>query len=161
MLKCHLQNNHEVSEREKIDMETIIAQEKQWFNAFDSYGEEFEKACPHYEQLDPKIQIIGSLMKLEIDMYNGGFIQFFCNWGYGAYLLAMDGLEKIDAPNARNLLSEAFSVINKYEDNERIKSYWDLPTILSDEDRAKLDRVDQEYWKDEDSIMEKMLNCFS
>lgn len=76
--------------------------EKQWWNVFgDSYGVEFEKACPDYNSLDRETQLAGALMKLELDMYNGGFIQFFCNWGYPAYLLAVDGLEQIGAQKTK------------------------------------------------------------
>ena len=135
--------------------------EKQWFDAFDSYGTEFELARPNYDKLSRDTQIIGALMKLELDMYNGGFIQFFCNWGYSAYLLAVDGLEQIGASMAKNLLIESLSVLDKYEGDDRIKVLWDIPKILSDEDGAKLDQFDEKYWEDEDSIMEKMLYFFS
>jgi hypothetical protein len=135
--------------------------EKQWFDAFNTYGESFELARPNYEGLDKNTQIVGVLMKLELDMNNGGFIQFFCNWGYSAYLLAVSGLEQIGASTAKKLLEEAFLIINKYENDKRIKTLLDLPVILSDEDVAKLDGIDERYWEDEDEIMNKMLSCFN
>jgi len=134
--------------------------EKQWWDAFDSYGSEFELARPNYDKLNKNTQIIGALMKLELDMYNGGFVQFFCNWGHPAYLLALDGLKQIEAYATKNLLTEAFSIIDKYEDDERIKSLWDIPAVLSNEDDNQLSQLDEKYWKDEDGIMERMLSHF-
>ena len=99
-------------------------------------------------------------MKLELDMHNGGFVQFFCNWGHPAYLFALDGLEQIEAYATKNLLTEAFSIIDKYEDDERIKSLWDIPAVLSNEDDNQLSQLDEKYWKDEDGIMERMLSHF-
>ena len=135
--------------------------EKQWWDAFDSHGSEFELARPNYDKLNKNAQVIGALMKLELDMHNGGFVQFFCNWGHPAYLFALDGLEQIEAYATKNLLTEAFSIIDKYEDDERIKSLWDIPAVLSDEDDNQLSQLDEKYWKDEDGIMERMLSHFT
>ena len=55
--------------------------EKLWFDAFESYQKEFESDRPDYEKLDKTSQIIGALVKLELDMYNGGFVQFFLQLG--------------------------------------------------------------------------------
>lgn len=134
--------------------------EKQWWDAFDAYGTAFERACPDYESLDVKTQTIGALMKLELDMYNGGFIQFFCNWGYSAYLLAAGGLEQIGAVAAKDIIASAFAVINQYEDDERIQALWDIPTVLNDQDSAALDALDKRYWENADGVMEKMLQCY-
>ena len=138
---------------------------KLWFDTFESYREKFESVRPDYDKLDKTTQIIGSLGKLELDMHNGGFIQFFCNWGYPAYMLALEGLDKIGAPTTKSLLIEAFSVINKYENDKRITNLWDIPSVLSNEDDARddarLQELDEKYWQDEENIMKKMLNCFS
>ena len=90
-----------------------------------------------------------------------GLFNFFCNWGYSAYLLALEGLEQIDAPATKSLLMDAFSVIGKYQNDKRLKKLWDIPSILSDKDGARLEELDEKYWEDEESIMEKMLGCFS
>ena len=135
--------------------------EKLWLDTFDSHQEQFENVRPDYEKLDKTTQIIGSLVKLELDMHNGGFTQYFCNWGYSAYLLALDGLEQIGAPATKSLLIDAFSIINKYENDKRITNLWDIPSVLSDEDNLRLEKLDEKYWEDEENVMEKMLDCFS
>jgi len=93
-------------------------------------------------------------------MNNGGFIQFFCNWGCSAYLFAIDGLEQIEASTTKNLLIKAFSIIEKYKDDNRIRNLWDIPTVLSNEDDNQLSKLDEKYWEDEDGIMERMLSHF-
>ena len=135
--------------------------EKLWFGTFESYQDEFENIRPDYEKLDKTTQIIGALVKLELDMHNGGFVQFFCNWGYSAYLLALEGLEQIGAPTTKKLLMDAFSVINKHENDKRIMNLWDILSVLSDEDDAKLEELDEKYWEDEERIMENMLDYFT
>lgn len=135
--------------------------EKRWWDAFGSYGTAFEIARPDYESLDAKTRTIGALMKLELDMYNGGFIQFFCNWGYSAYLISRDGLEQIGAVQARDIITAAFTVIDRYESDERIKELWDIPSVLSEEDSNALDELDKRYWENTDNVMEKMLSHFA
>ena len=133
--------------------------EQQWWAAFgNSHGAEFEKArfAGDYDILDKATQIIGVLMKLELDMHNGGFIQFFCNWGYPAYLLALEGLDKIEAAAEKNILLKAYSVIEKYADDDRIQELWDIPSILTDEDLALLDECDEAFYA-ADGVMERML----
>ena len=36
----------------------------------------------------------------------------------------------------------------------------DSPKYLSEEDEEKLNSLDEEYWEDEDNIMEKMYNFY-
>ena len=136
--------------------------EKVWWESFgNSYGVEFEKARPNYQTLDKNSQMIGALVKLELDMHNGGFLQFFCNWGYSAYLLALGGLESIKATQARSILQNSYSILEPYENDTRLGQLWDMATILSDEEQNELDRLDQKYWEDEDGVMGKMLVTFS
>ena len=135
--------------------------ENQWHEAFYLYGYEFDKSRPYqYKTIDERTQLIGSLMKLEMDMYNGGFIQFFCNWGYEAYLLAVRGLEEIKAITAKSLLIESFSIIDKYDGDGRIQELWDIPSVLSADEIERLGKIDMEYSKDEANIREKMLSHF-
>lgn len=138
--------------------------ENLWWETFgNSYGIEFEKACiaGDYDMLDKDAQIIGALMKLQLDMYNGGFIQFFCNWGYPAYLFALEGLDKIAATREKAILTKAYTVIEKYEDDDRIEALWDIATVLTDEEVAILDRLDAEFCDETNSVMEKMLAVYS
>ncbi|MCI6152257.1 MAG: DMP19 family protein [Fusobacterium perfoetens] len=131
-----------------------------WWKTFEKYGEKFAEAKPNYNNLDEKIQEIGALFQYELDIYNGGFLQAFCNWGYNSYLLEIKALEKIGANNSKRILEECYSVIVKLENDDRLKELWDIPKYLTIEDEEKLNSLDEEYWEDEDNIMEKMYNFY-
>lgn len=131
-----------------------------WWKTFEEYGEKFAEAKPNYDNLDKKTQEIGALFQYELDIYNGGFLQAFCNWGYNSYLLEIKALEKIGANNSKRILEECYSVIVKLENDDRLKELWDIPKYLTIEDEEKLNSLDEEYWEDEDNIMEKMYNFY-
>ena len=48
-----------------------------------------------WKKLDTDEQEIAALWKLVVDINNGGFMQFFCNWGYECYWYAMRGIQRI------------------------------------------------------------------
>ncbi|WP_027129129.1 DMP19 family protein [Fusobacterium perfoetens] len=131
-----------------------------WWKTFEKYGEKFAEAKPNYDNLDEKTQEIGALFQYELDIYNGGFLQAFCNWGYNSYLLEIKALEKIGANNSKRILEECYSVIVKLENDDRLKELWDIPKYLTIEDEEKLNSLGEEYWEDEDNIMEKMYNFY-
>ena len=74
--------------------------EKDYGEMWDTYSIEFCKKLEYdcdgdWSRLDPDEQEIAALWKLVADMYNGGFLQFFCNWGYECYWYAMRGIQRI------------------------------------------------------------------
>lgn len=134
--------------------------EELWWETFEKYGEKFAEARLDYDNLDEKTQEIGALFQYELDIYNGGFLQAFCNWGYNSYLLEIKALEKIGANNSKRILEECYSVIVKLENDNRLKELGDIPKYLTKEDEEKLNSLDEEYWEDEDNVMEKMYNFY-
>lgn len=143
---------------EEISMEDI---EEIWEQCFSQHGRDFAEARPDYQVMEHTERMIAALYWLELEMYNGGFIQFFCNWGYDAYLLAVEGLEAIGASETRQLLLDAYAVIAKFEDDDRMEELWDLPKYLSQTDDEELTGIDEEYWEDKEHIMQLMLRNFS
>ena len=142
---------------EQLDLENL------WMDTFKPYMDNYCKADRDYKKLDKKTQLIGSLAMMELDMFNGGFIQFFCNWGYDAYLFAVEGLEMIGAFEAKKILTDAYAIISKdeYMNNPNVKAYWDIPSILSEEDTDTIWNVlDHKYWEKNDDVLTKMLNYF-
>ena len=75
-------------------------------------------------------------------------------------MIEIKALEKIGADNSKRILEECYSIISKFENDDRIKEYYDIPKYLSEEDEEKLNSFDEEYWEDEDNIMEKMYNFY-
>ena len=70
----------------------INISEDLWWDTFEEYSIKFGEVRPDYKKLKPEEAEIGALFNMELDMHNGGFLQFFCNWGYEAYIYALRGL---------------------------------------------------------------------
>lgn len=126
----------------------------------------FDKFGGNFDNLTIEEREVVLRWRLEADMYNGGFIQFFCNWGYKNFLETTKVLEKLNAHKTLAIITECESIISKVKNDERIKELWDLPKILSeyltDEENKRLDELDELYWKNPDDIQkigyEKYLN---
>ncbi|UPK41764.1 MULTISPECIES: DMP19 family protein [Paenibacillus] len=100
-------------------------------------------------------QEIAALWLLETDVFNGGFVQFFCNWGEEAYLYALRALHVIGAPQVLDIIKSAYGCIEHLEEDERLNGLWDIPKFLTTEEERKLDILDQQFWNNEDQIAEK------
>ena len=87
---------------------------------WDTYSIEFCKKLEYdcngdWSRLDPDEQEIAALWKLTADMYNGGFAQFFCNWGYDCYWYAMRGIKRIGDVKLLELLHKTYTdVFDKF-----------------------------------------------
>ncbi|WP_291727833.1 DUF4375 domain-containing protein [Bernardetia sp.] len=96
------------------------------------------------------------IWRLEADMYNGGFIQFFCNWGEGNFLETQKVLKKIGATKALEIITECELIISKCKEDERLEKLWDIPVVLKDyiteEESKKLNDLDELYWENPDDI---------
>lgn len=53
--------------------------EQYWEQCFSPLGRKFSELRPNYQNMGETDSIIGALYWLELEMYNGGFLQFFCN----------------------------------------------------------------------------------
>lgn len=134
--------------------------EQYWEQCFSPLGHKFAEFHPNYQEMEQTDSIIAALYWLELEVYNGGFLQFFCNWGYDAYLLTLKGLETISATVTKQLLMQAYSIIQRFKDDNRLKSLWDIPQYLTEDENSKLNEIDREYWEDKEHIMRLMLLKF-
>lgn len=97
-------------------------------------------------------QEVVRIWRLEADMYNGGFMQFFCNWGYENFQLTCQTLKKIGANKSLDIIERAEQIISVVKDDKRIAVLWDIPKYLESLDFDKLNALDELYWKDPDDI---------
>ena len=109
--------------------------EQYWEQSSSPIGRKFTVIRPNYQDMGETDSMVAALYWLELEMYNGGFLQFFCNWGYDAYLLAIKGLGAINATYTEQLLLQAYGI-------------------------TKLNKIDEEYWEDKENIMRLMLLKF-
>lgn len=97
------------------------------------------------------------IWRLEADMYNGGFVQYFCNWGFNNFEDTQKVLAKINAKQSLNIITECEQIISVLQDDDRIEALWDipkyLPEYLSEEQDARLEELDELYWENLDDIL--------
>ena len=136
-----------------IRMENL---EQYWEQSFSPIGRKFTVIRPNYQDMGETDSMVAALYWLELEMYNGGFLQFFCNWGYDAYLLAIKGLGAINATYTEQLLLQAYGIIQRLENDSQLQELWDIPKHLTENEITKLNKIDEEYWEDKENIMQKI-----
>ena len=110
-----------------------------------------------WSRLDEDEQEIAALWKLYVDINNGGFIQFFCNWGFQCLCYAMRGLKRIEDTSLYDLLDDTYcNVLDKFKNDTRLTAYWDIPEYLTDEDMERLDAADTQFYETECEHFTKM-----
>lgn len=124
----------------------------------DLYDLVWEDVCNHalgilqthgwdVEKITLKNYEIVALWRLEADGYNGGFLQFFCNWGEGNCQTALSALQTIGAQATYDVVMQQRAVIQRLEDSPEMIELWDLPGLLTEEERDKIgDQLDHELW---------------
>jgi len=120
--------------------------------SFDVCEQLFEKYEGDLEKMPAQDQDVVLIWRLEADMYNGGFVQFFCNWGFENYAKTLDVLEKLGATKTIEILVECENTISFLKDDDRLKELWDIPKYLSDEHSKKLNELDEQYWDNPDEL---------
>jgi len=130
-----------------------------YVDIFDDYGNAFVKKLEFenhgdWSALDPDEQEIAALWKFVVDVYNGGFEQFFLNWGYECYWYAMRGFQRMGCTEILELCHKTYmNVFDKFKEDKRLKKYWDIAGYLDESDRKFLDALDDAVY---DGLGEKM-----
>ena len=118
----------------------------------------FEKLEGDLNKLTDNEQEVVRIWRLEADMYNGGFIQFFYNWGFDNFIETQKVLKKIKAYKSLDLITECEKIISKLKNDKRIKELWDIPKFLNEyltkAEHDRLNELDELYWKDLDNIQQ-------
>jgi hypothetical protein len=147
---------------EPISENKVEDLDKKWFDFTLKFVEKLSSNNEDWNVLSEKEQELAALWKLEMDMYNGGFLQFFCNWGYTCYLNATRSLERMNAEECLNIIQTQYKIIQRLEGNKEIKALWDLPKFLKEEELTEISEVlDRKYWGNKDNIIEKTFKTYS
>ncbi|NML37335.1 DMP19 family protein [Chitinophaga sp. G-6-1-13] len=135
--------------------------------AFEDYSFEvtrrlFDQHGGKLDQLPEKEQEVVRIWRLEADMYNGGFLQYFCNWGYENFEKTQAILTKLGAVKSLAIITEYEKTIAVLKEEERIKELWDIPRYLdeylNEEQQQRLNELDELYWENPDDIQ---LLCYN
>ncbi|WP_440109462.1 DMP19 family protein [Paenibacillus sp. QZ-Y1] len=131
-----------------------------WYEYAVSFVEKKNESAQGWAALTPNEQEIAAIWLLEVDVFNGGFIQFFCNWGEEAYLHALRALHTIGATQVLEIIKSAYGCIEHLEEDERLTELWDIPQYLTAEQEQQLDTLDQQFWANEDQIAQKAFDYY-
>ena len=136
--------------------------DNKWFDRTIKFAEKLSENGDDWNALPEREQELAALWKLQTDMYNGGFIQFFCNWGYDCYLHAVRSLTRLKAERALSIIQQQYQIIRRLEDDKRLKELWDIPKYLTEAEFTKInDELDRQYRDDPDNIVEKTFQVYS
>ncbi|RIX52773.1 DUF4375 domain-containing protein [Paenibacillus nanensis] len=123
-----------------------------WFDFAAAFAR--KKDASGWDALTSQEQEIATLWMLEADVYNGGFVQFFCNWGEEAYICAVRALQTVGAVHALEIVKSRYGCIKHLLEDERLTQLWDIPMLLTEKEAELLDRLDHTFWEDQDRIAE-------
>ena len=130
--------------------------EKDYDELWYAYGIQFNAKLEDlndgdWSKLDEIEQEIAALWKLVVDVYGGGFDDFFLNWGYDCYTYAMRGIRRVAEGNsAAEEVYELFEmtytkVFARFENDDRISEYADIINYLTEEDKEILEQTFDEF----------------
>lgn len=145
------------------DAVTPKSTEISWMALLDSAIDTLLEKENDWSALPEPVQELAALWKLEMDINNGGFMQFFCNWGVEVYRHAIRGLERVGAYQLQAIVQQQYELINSVYGRcrDQIESYWDLPPHFSEAELESLDQLDQAYWQYPDNLEALGLACYA
>ena len=120
--------------------------ENEWFDFTSQFVTKLNDNDNDWKKLDDEEQELASLWKLEMDIHNGGFLQFFTNWGIECYDNAVRCLKKMGAVKCLAIIESSYEIIEKYKEDKRLTTYQDLYDLISEKEMKLIDNLDQQYW---------------
>ncbi|QQD13085.1 DUF4375 domain-containing protein [Sphingobacterium sp. UDSM-2020] len=136
--------------------------DKKWFDFTSQFVDKLSNNENDWNALSEHEQELAALWKLEMDMYNGGFLQFFCNWGTACYSHAVRALMRLKATESLAIIQKQYEIIEHLEDNQEIEKLWDIPKYLTDAEQHEISEVlDLQYWDNKDQIIEKTFTVYA
>lgn len=139
--------------QEKI-RKCVFKMENDYSELWDDYSGQFNKKLVYdcggdWKKLDADEQEIAALWKLVVDTNNGGFEQFFTNWGYECYWYAMRGIQRIGDRGLLELLHNTYmDVFDKFREDKRLTYYSDIFEYLTEEDEDILRETNIAFWEE-------------
>ena len=100
------------------------------------------------DQMAPCEREVVALWRLQADGYNGGFLQFFCNWGEEHCQLAMQALQTIGATATHEIVSRQRAMLDRLESSPDPIEPWDIPRLLTATELKEVSEVlDLRLWE--------------
>lgn len=102
--------------------------------------------------LSPRDRAIVSLWRLEADVNNGGFVQFFCNWGDVTCQFALRALEDIGAHAMLSIVRRMRGILDRLEDDPSIVQLADLYRAMTEAEHQEMSELDHAFWAYPDDL---------
>ncbi len=123
------------------------------------YDEGFD-VNPHLERLSPEARLVYVVMAFDGEIHNGGFDQFFHNSAGNYFEEIRVYLEKLGAKNSLRMLNSAMDI---FPNSQVPKDRYERQNILvpigeKEEVQNKLNKLNEEFWKYEDNLTERLNN---
>ena len=110
--------------------------------------------------LDVDQQIV-ILWRMEADIYNGGLMQFLCNWGMDCFTRSVSLLQNVNAVQSHKILSDFLDTIRRFENCPDMSQLSDLYGLLTQDDRNEIQRLDEAYWDNPDELVRKIVSHYA
>lgn len=91
-------------------------------------------------------QQLSALWRLEADVNNGGFLQFFCNWGEATCRTAIAALADIGALQMHSLVQRMRAVLDRLDGSPQLQALMNLHQQLTPAEQDALEALDQAFW---------------
>jgi hypothetical protein len=131
----------------------VTSTDEAWDAATSSALRRLADARDDWLSISERDQELAALWKLEADLYNGGFLQFFCNWGPQAYEIACRALHRCLATELLSLVQRAYAILARHEDHP-LQNLWDLAKVMTDTESDELAVIDDAAAKAAESLRE-------
>jgi Domain of unknown function (DUF4375) len=132
-----------------------------WEKATEDALDKLSKLEWNFDQLSEVEKDTVALWRLESDIYNGGFMQFFCNWGEVNCQIAISSLEKIGAVYTHKIVTRMRELLNRMENHPEVRELTDIYVVMNDDERTEMQKLDEDFWKDPDGLVQKIVSYFS
>lgn len=106
-------------------------------------------------------QQIVILWRMEADIYNGGLMQFLCNWGMDCFTRSVSLLQNVNAVQSHKILSDFLDTIRRFENCPDMSQLSDLYGLLTQDDRNEIQRLDEAYWDNPDELVRKIVSHYA
>jgi hypothetical protein len=90
-----------------------------WFDATDKYhARTFAHQCRLSSLAEDWQRELAALWRLEADVNNGAYLQFFINWGRESYVYASQALNKIGARKTAEIIDRCQALVDEHFHSE-------------------------------------------
>ncbi len=129
------------------DTGMINSLELVWSESCDEALEALRAVDWRLDRLATREREIVALWRLQADGYNGGFIQFFCNWGEDNWQTAKQALQAIGATATLEIVARQRALLTRLESSPDPIALWDIPRLLTEAEAKEINEVlDLRLW---------------